>query len=193
MAHHIYHTTALILLTKERGEANKRVTLLTRELGLVHAIAQGIRYEKSKLRFALQELSLARVDLVRGRDVWRITSAQSIHSFASECLVAQKKNTTERVIGTILRFYLGEDVHETVFDLVLRFLQAMEEEIEKENYISHEVYTLFRVLCELGYCTVPNSARQYEDNFSHAGIAIPETIRTQMILEINRAFKESHL
>ena len=38
--HHIHHTNALILGSKAKGEANKVFTLLTRELGVIHAVAQ---------------------------------------------------------------------------------------------------------------------------------------------------------
>ena len=67
--HHIYHTEAFVLGSRNVGEANKMLSLYTRELGLVYAHAQGIRLGKSKLRFGLQDFSHATVDLVQGKDI----------------------------------------------------------------------------------------------------------------------------
>ncbi len=79
--HHIHHTNALILGSRNRGEANRVFTILTREMGLIHAVAQGVRLNKSKLRYALTDYSYAKIDLVRGKEVWRITSATPVNSF----------------------------------------------------------------------------------------------------------------
>src|SRR3989338_8324981 len=79
--YHIYHTEAFVLGAKNRGEANKVITIYTRELGLLRASAQGIRLSKSKSRFALQDFSYAKVDLVRGKEFWRVTSSTPISSF----------------------------------------------------------------------------------------------------------------
>ncbi|MCE9517782.1 recombination protein O N-terminal domain-containing protein, partial [Candidatus Nomurabacteria bacterium] len=75
--HHIYHTKSFVIGSYNRGEANKILVLYTREMGLVRAVAQGIRLNKSKLRFGLQDFSYASVDLVRGRDIWRVTSGST--------------------------------------------------------------------------------------------------------------------
>jgi len=69
-----YTTEAVVLGSRDAGEANKYYFLLTRELGLIHAFAQGVRELKSKLRYSLAELSYVKVSLVRGKEKWRLTS-----------------------------------------------------------------------------------------------------------------------
>ena len=81
MHHHIYHTQGFVLSSRNVGEANKILTVFTRELGLIRATVQGIRLNKSKLKFSIQDLSFATIDFVKGKEVWRITSAKSITSF----------------------------------------------------------------------------------------------------------------
>ena len=73
--HHIYHTEGIILGSKNYGEAGKYYAIFTRDLGMINASAQGIRKISSKLRFVLQDFSYVKVDLVRGKDFLRITSA----------------------------------------------------------------------------------------------------------------------
>ena len=73
--HNIYHTEGIILESKNFGEAGRYYSIFTRELGMVYASAQGVRKMSSKLRFILQDLSYINIDLVQGKDFWRITSA----------------------------------------------------------------------------------------------------------------------
>ena len=73
--HHIHHTEAFVLGSSPKGEDSKLLRLYTRELGLVYAHAQAVRKLSSKLRFTLQDFSRASVDLVRGKEIWRVTTA----------------------------------------------------------------------------------------------------------------------
>ncbi len=73
--HHIYHTEGIILGSKNYGETGKYYSIFTRDLGMVYASAQGVRKISSKFRYVLQDFSYVKVDLVRGRDFWRVTSA----------------------------------------------------------------------------------------------------------------------
>ncbi len=51
------------------------MSIFTRELGLVRATAQGIRLEKSKLRYSSQLYSFGIFSFVHGKEFWRLTSA----------------------------------------------------------------------------------------------------------------------
>jgi DNA repair protein RecO (recombination protein O) len=73
--HHIHHTEAIILGSKNYGEAGRYYFLFTKDMGLVYASAIGVRKMSSKLRFILQDLSYIKVDLIEGKDFWKITSA----------------------------------------------------------------------------------------------------------------------
>ncbi len=73
--YHIHHTRGLVLWSMPTGESNRFYKIFTEELGLVGVSAQSVREEKSKLRYVLQDFSWVTLDLVRGKEVWRITSA----------------------------------------------------------------------------------------------------------------------
>ncbi len=79
MNNHIYTTKAFLMKSVSTGEANKIYFLFTADLGLVRATAQGIRLEKSKLKGHLQDLYFVNVSLVKGKDLWRIVSAEAIY------------------------------------------------------------------------------------------------------------------
>src|SRR3989344_2260267 len=72
--HHIYHTEGIILGSRNFGEAGKYYNVFTRDLGMIYATAQGVRKISSKLRFVLQDFVYLKIDLVQGKDFWRVTS-----------------------------------------------------------------------------------------------------------------------
>ena len=51
-----YHTEALVLGSREQGEADKVFALYTKDFGLVRARASAVRREYSRMRYGLQEL-----------------------------------------------------------------------------------------------------------------------------------------
>ncbi|MDD2362271.1 MAG: DNA repair protein RecO [Oscillospiraceae bacterium] len=63
------------------GEADRFVTALTRELGVIRASARGARNIKNRNASATQLLSYSRLNLIKGRDKYIITDAQPIDVF----------------------------------------------------------------------------------------------------------------
>jgi len=81
--HRIYTSMALVIDTKPYAEADHSVLLYTKDFGLIRAIAKGVRLEKSKLRYSLTPYSLSEVSLVKGKEVWRLTSATFHKKYSS--------------------------------------------------------------------------------------------------------------
>ena len=78
-----YHTEAIVLCGLPSLEASKTLYLLTRDFGLIVAHARAVREHASKLRYGLQDLSHAYVDLVATNQGWKAVSAMPIqHYFA---------------------------------------------------------------------------------------------------------------
>ena len=59
MSYHIYTTPGIVLRHRPLREADRVYIILTRDLGLIRASAIGVRKETSKLRGALEPLSLS--------------------------------------------------------------------------------------------------------------------------------------
>lgn len=76
--HTIHTTPALVVGSKPNGEASKLIFLFTREFGLITAVAQGIRFEKSKLRYCAQDYNLGIFSLVKGKEFWRLVGAEEL-------------------------------------------------------------------------------------------------------------------
>jgi hypothetical protein len=90
--HHVHTTDGFTIGSKPYGEAGKIVFIYTRDLGFLTAIAQGIRLEKSKLRYSIRDYGFASFSLVHGKEFWRIVGA-------SEMLNRYSKEKRETKVG----------------------------------------------------------------------------------------------
>ena len=124
MSYHLYHTPAFVLGSAPRGEGSKLVSLFTRELGFLTAIAQSAREERSKLRYGLQDFSYSDITLVRGKEFWRLTRAECVENVFEEL---QGSKEAVRMLGRIFsllrRLLAGEERNEPLFVAVLEGVQ----------------------------------------------------------------------
>jgi recombinational DNA repair protein (RecF pathway) len=80
MSYTIYSTLGFVCRTLERGEAGRFVTIFTRELGLIHVIAEGTRLIHSKMKPYVQAYQWGRFDVVLGKRGWRLVGAHQLES-----------------------------------------------------------------------------------------------------------------
>ncbi|MBI5005317.1 MAG: DNA repair protein RecO [Candidatus Lloydbacteria bacterium] len=120
MAYHIYTTDGIVLGSVSVGESNRYLYVLTKNLGLLGVRAQGIRELRSKLRFALTDFSHVRVALVRGKDVWRVTSAVPFSSYQALFFDKEKLRVFARIASLLRRLVVGETEHAALFDFMFR-------------------------------------------------------------------------
>lgn len=193
--HHIYHTEGIILSSRNVGEANRVITIYTRELGLLRASAQGIRLARSRLRYALTDFSYARVDLVRGKEVWRVTSASPVDSF----VFARQDNESllfiARLFSLIERLCIGEEPNEKIFDFILFTLNILNGgALSQKDREALELHTVLSIVYELGYIGESDILSSYLGQDFHP--TNTEGIldnRKSIVAHINKALRESHL
>lgn len=195
MAHHIYHTRGLILGSVPTGEANRFYKIFTEELGLVGATAQAIREGKSKLRYGLQDFSWVFVDLVRGKEVWRITSAreeESTSTIKSDPLVLK---VFARACSLVLRLVHGEERDDVLFHELVSLSRFLEQGGVPEKLLSVcEALVALRVLARLGYLEAsPYEEFLMEGDWSQEILVALERRYEKAVMDINSALRESHL
>ena len=153
--HAIHTTPGFIVGTRPYSDAGRILTIFTRDFGLIYATAQGIRLEKSKLRYYTQEYSFGTYSLVRGKEFWRVTSATTNIEQLKDFLSADRSEMIERFdtstiklfengkqeliarIALLLKRLLqGEDPHPELFDIVIgcrRFLMNFQGDLISES------------------------------------------------------------
>ncbi len=164
MSYHIYNTKGLVLAAWSYKEADRIYSILTREFGLVRAMALGVRKEASKLRGSLEPYSISTISLVKGKEFWRITSAQMIEKISPKPEIARPLALLEKLVQ-------GEASHPELFDLVER--EALKDERGEE----FEMRFVGQILFELGYL------KREDLNLN----------KKELISAINEGLKHSHL
>lgn len=74
-------TQGLVLKQRNIGENDRIITILSKELGIIEAAANGVKRIKSKLAGATQTLCYSEFCLYKGKQLYSINSAETIHSF----------------------------------------------------------------------------------------------------------------
>ncbi len=210
--HHIHTTQGFVVQSRNHGEANKIIYIFTRDLGLVVAIAQGIRFEKSKLRYNIRDYNFSKFSLIQGREFWRITGAEEL--FLSDEHVLQTDLTTgsetrssanrssakyyimSRVALVILRLVHGEEKHQEIYDCLWNFANfQIDNNCSQEFLATAESLLVVRILHRLGYIA-DNSEFGKEiigSDFQKEIIDRIITKRVDINRAINNALRESHL
>ena len=117
--HHIYHTEGIILGSKNYGEAGKCYYIFTRDLGMIYASAQGVRKMSSKLRFILQDFAYVKIDLVQGKDFWRVTSASKTNELEGLQRDPGTFGVFSNIANLLKRLLAGVEKNEILFaDLI---------------------------------------------------------------------------
>lgn len=192
--HHIYHTEGLILGSKNYGEAGKYYSIFTRDLGMIYASAQGVRKMSSKLRYILQDFSYVKIDLVQGRDFWRVTSASKTNMLGA----LSKNRETFQVfynIGSLLkRLLAGVEPNESLFVDLVSGLSILEKTKNADDLRNIEAIIVLRILNNLGYIGGSETLQNLiKSPFEQDLIFEASKSRKEVLNQINKALKETHL
>ena len=154
-----------MLSYEPRRESDRIYNILTRDLGLIRAMALGVRKEISKLRGALEPFTLSRVSVVRGKEYWRTTSAEFIQNIFPLPTIARPLLLLEKLVQ-------GEAPHSKLFD-------AVEEAIlsDKPQDEIFEVRLVSKILYHLGYL------KEVDLNLD----------KKELVRAINKGLESSHL
>lgn len=209
MSHHIYQTKAFIIDSADVGEANKLLTIFTADLGLIFVSAQGVRIMKSKLRPSIQDLSYSKIALVRGKEYWRLTSAEKLISLYDKRVQLSVRKLMARVLMFVKRLTAGETKHEELFDMLSKLftfcfenskqLADSQKTLPEDSILNTlELIINFRVLESLGYGSDDVIFDEIRNMFDWNMTMIKKIARDEEKIKkiethINQAIVSSHL
>jgi DNA repair protein RecO (recombination protein O) len=94
----LYRDEAVVLRTHKLGEADRIITLLTRQHGRVRAVARGVRRTSSRWGSRLEPFTHVDLQLADGRNLDTITQAETLSPFAGAMGVDYERYTA----GTVM-------------------------------------------------------------------------------------------
>ena len=147
---HKYETRAIVLSRTPRGEANILVVLITQDVGLVRARAQGLRRSGAKLAHSLKTFSESSVVLVRVKESWRVAGAVLEEDWFARLGSIEPRARAGRICGLLLRLVAGEANDQKLFPIVRSFFNALAA-LPEASHESAEILAVLRILAALGF------------------------------------------
>lgn len=181
MAHTIYQTDGIILGKSDFGEANRLFRIFTEKFGMISAVAQGVRFAKSKLRHNLDLFSFGNFSLIPIRSsetgLWRIIDAEENTSAEGIAAGAEKLSAFAKNASLLSRMVKGEERNDFIWHELKDFFLFLrvKEKIKNDDIEEKQILFAARVLNNLGYITEPSGSRRL------------------LVSAINKAIKESML
>ena len=145
---HKYETRGIVLARTPLREANVSLAVLTEDLGLVRAHAQGLRKTGAKLAASLATFAESSLVLVRGKEEWRVAGAVLERSWFAEFAEADARRGAARVSGLLLRLVAGEG-HPELFAVIAGFFGALAA-LPRDSREAAEALAVLRILSLLG-------------------------------------------
>ena len=105
----LYRDRAVVLRQHKLGEADRIVTLLTRDNGLVRAVAKGVRRTRSKFGSRLEPFAHIDVQLHPGRNLDIVTQVVSIDAFATDIVSDYGRYTSACAVLETAERLAGEE------------------------------------------------------------------------------------
>jgi DNA repair protein RecO (recombination protein O) len=144
-----FRVSAVVLRHKDWGEADQLLTLYTRELGKVRAVAKGARKVTSRKAGHLQPFTQVTLQLSRGRDLLIVTQAETINAFLAIGADLLKTGYASYVIELLDRFTYDDDGgHSSTFKLLVETLDRLEK--ESDAWLAVRYYEM-RLLDYVGF------------------------------------------
>jgi recombinational DNA repair protein (RecF pathway) len=186
---HKYRTRGIVLARMPSGEANASVTVLTQELGLIRARAQGLRNPGAKLASALLTFAESDLLLVRGKDSWRVAGALLLENWFARLPTRFARERAARVAGLLLRLS-GEAGDEALYGMLAGFFHTLAHGAE-ETHEAAEVLAALLLLRALGFDAgdVPERAAAFDPE----ALAQIARERSAFVARVNRGIVASGL
>ncbi|MBE8965805.1 DNA repair protein RecO [Nostocales cyanobacterium LEGE 12452] len=147
-----YKATGINLKTQALGESDKIVTILTREFGLIRAVAPGSRKHNSSLggrsgMFVVNELLIA-----KGRSLDKITQAQTLKTYPGLAKDLGKLAASQYLAEIVLCEALSEQPQEELYDLFNEHLHRLEavSSANPSGVLAHLAHGVFHLLALAG-------------------------------------------
>lgn len=188
-----YQTEALVLGSREYGEADKVFSLYTPDFGLVRARGTSVRSQSSKMRYAMQNYARVHVSLVRGKKGWRLAGAQSVQQAAGGL---HNISAFGRIAELVLRLVQGEEANPYLFAVLSEAHQAlMSAEAASSVWATIEVVCVARALYALGYLSTEALETTLFAHTAYTGehLSEAEVLHDKLLSSINKAIAETQL
>src|ERR687885_849871 len=122
----VYKSKGIVLGSIRYGEADRILDLYTQDMGLISAIAKGIRRTKSRFGGRLEPLSCVDFLAYEGRTLDTITQVEVLRSFRGVRENLARLKVAGSMVAIVRALSGGDEADRRVFNLLYHALDALE-------------------------------------------------------------------
>lgn len=143
-----FRTEGVILKRKNFGEADRFVTIYTKDFGKVTALAKGVRRPRSKKAGHLELGSWCKVFVAKGKNIDLLTEVELKKAFGIADFSESKTNKIYHILEIVESMTPDHQKNVQVFNLLVSFLYKISK--EKDFNLVSSVFKI-KLMSELGY------------------------------------------
>jgi DNA repair protein RecO (recombination protein O) len=144
----LYRVSAIVLKRREMGEADRLLTVLTRDRGKLTLLAKGVRKPASRKAGHIEPFTYVEFLVAKGKSLDLVTQAETIEAHRNLREDLWRSSWAYYVVELADAFVHDEDPHELLFDLVLATLNRLDREEEPAMAVR---YCELHLLSLVGY------------------------------------------
>ncbi|SRR3989344_2670903 len=145
---HTFSLEAIVLKRHNFAEADRFITVYSRQQGKVSALAKGVRKLTSRKRAALEPGNHVKLMLAKGHTTPIVTEAVIINSFAPAKGNLSRITQTYQLLEIIDHLTVEDESHPQVFYLLKNSLSALEQGGSKKTMLLENIRLILK---ELGF------------------------------------------
>ena len=151
MSSRFFTTEALVIGSMRYREADRIVTLYTRDRGRLGAIAKGVRRTSSKVGGRLEPFSLIRASLHAGHGLYTVVGVETLRTFQGVRDELFRMEEGARLFAAVRHLFPGEEGSGPAFNLLVRGIACLAESPDAETAAHTVLATRLKLLVLLGY------------------------------------------
>lgn len=160
---------AVVLEHHEWGEADRLLTLFTREYGRLRAVAKGVRRIRSRKAGHLEPFTRVSLVLARGRDLWIVTQAETLEANLALHGDLEGIGYASYAVELLERLTYEEGANPDLYRLLVETLRRLDENLDPPalilRYFELHLLDLAGFRPELRECVTCRQLIQPEDQF----------------------------
>ena len=146
-----FRVEAIVLKHSDYGEADRFLSLYTRQRGKLRAIAKGVRKMRSRQSGHLEPFTRVSLQLATGRNLYIVTQAEAVDSYINLREDLALVGYASYVVEILDKFTYEEEENRAVFRLVADTLARLERGDEAELVVRYYEMRLLELLAFLIY------------------------------------------
>jgi DNA repair protein RecO (recombination protein O) len=171
---------AVVLRHSDYGEADRLLTLYTREQGKLHAIAKGVRKMQSRKAGHVEPFTQVTLMLAKGHDLWIVTQAEAVDTLQPLREDLSRLGYAGYIVELLDRFTYEEGPNWQLYKLLIETLKRLAD--EPDTFVP-VLYYRMRLLDLMGFrpllfeCAACGKTIQAEDQYFSAesgGVLCPD-------------------